>query len=302
MKGNIYSVKTPAFSANIGVGFDSTGLAVQIYNTVHFFEIEKGLVIECDKDSFNIPKDEHNLIYRSASFTAQKYGKMLPGIYMKQFDDIPNTRGLGSSAACIVSGINIANTLLELNLSKMDMLNIATELEGHPDNVAPAIFGGVCISAVDNGKVVSHPIPVKDDLSIAVTIPSFTLSTKKARSVLPETVSMADAINNISREGLLVSALYSGDYSLLSTALQDRLHQPYRKRLIAGYDKVTSIASDCGAYASCISGAGPTILSFVPSALKTFEAEINEKLSNLSGGWRTIVAPIDKNGSSVNEI
>ena len=199
MKGNIYSVKTPASSANIGVGFDSTGLAVQIYNTVHFFEIEKGLVIECDKDSFNIPKDEHNLIYRSASFTAQKYGKMLPGIYMKQFDDIPNTRGLGSSAACIVSGINIANTLLELNLSKMDMLNIATELEGHPDNVAPAIFGGVCISAVDNGKVVSHPIPVKDDLSIAVTIPSFTLSTKKARSVLPETSSYLPFIQGIIR-------------------------------------------------------------------------------------------------------
>ena len=300
MKGNIYSVKIPATSANMGVGFDSTGLAIELYNTIHFFEIEEPLIIETDKESPNVPKDKRNLIYRAAKYTAEKYGKKLPGLYMKQFDEIPSTRGLGSSAACIVGGICIADTLLGLGLERMEMLNIATDLEGHPDNVAPAIFGGVCISAVDDGKVVSHPIPIRDDLAVAVLIPSFTLSTKKARSVLPEQVSMADAINNISREGLLISALYSGNYELLSTALQDRLHQPYRKRLIAGYDKVTGICGECGAYASCISGAGPTILSFFPAAMEDTEALLNSRLADIAGGWRAIVAPFDRQGFTVN--
>lgn len=300
MKGNIYSVKIPATSANMGVGFDSTGLAIELYNTIHFFEIEEPLIIETDKESPNVPKDKRNLIYRAAKYTAEKYGKKLPGLYMKQFDEIPSTRGLGSSAACIVGGICIADTLLGLGLERMEMLNIATDLEGHPDNVAPAIFGGVCISAVDDGRVVSHPIPIRDDLAVAVLIPSFTLSTKKARSVLPEQVSMADAINNISREGLLISALYSGNYELLSTALQDRLHQPYRKRLIAGYDKVTGICGDCGAYASCISGAGPTILSFFPAAKEDTEALLNARLADIAGGWRAIVAPFDRQGFTVN--
>lgn len=299
MKGNMYSVKIPATSANMGVGFDSTGLAVELYNTIHFFEIEEPLIIETDKESPNVPRDKRNLIYRAAKYTAEKYGKRLPGLYMKQFDDIPSTRGLGSSAACIVGGICIADTLLGLGLDRMEMLNIATDLEGHPDNVAPAIFGGVCISAVDDGRVVSHPIPIRDDLAVAVLIPSFTLSTKKARSVLPEQVSMADAINNISREGLLISALYSGNYELLSTALQDRLHQPYRKRLIAGYDKVTGICGECGAYASCISGAGPTILSFFPAAKEDTEALLNSRLADIAGGWRAIVAPFDRQGFTV---
>ena len=302
MKGKIYSAKTPASSANMGVGFDSTGLAVKIYNEVHFFETEEGLVIELNTPNEFIPKDKRNLIYRAAEYTAKTCGKTLPGIYMKQFDSIPGTRGLGSSAACIVNGILIANTLLGLNLNKQEILNIATALEGHPDNVAPAIYGGVCISAVDDGKVVSHPISVKDDLAVCVAVPSFTLSTRKARSVLPESVSMADAINNISREGLLVSALYSGNYSLLPTALQDRLHQPYRKRLIAGYDKVVNAAKQCGAYARCISGAGPTILSFIPAALPDFEENLNKKLTNIAGGWQAIVCPFDKDGAAVTEI
>ncbi len=301
MKGKMYSVKIPATSANMGVGFDSTGLAIELYNEIHFFEIEEPLVIETDKPETNVPKDRRNLIYRAAKYTAEKFNKKLPGLYMKQFDSIPSTRGLGSSAACIVGGICIADTLLELNLDRTQMLNIATELEGHPDNVAPAIFGGVCISAVDGGKVVSHPIPIRDDLSVAVLIPSFTLSTKKARSVLPEQVSMADAINNISREGMLISALYSGNYDLLSTALQDRLHQPYRKRLIAGYDKVTKISGECGAYASCISGAGPTILSFFP-ANGDIEDVLNSRLSQIAGGWRAIVAPFDRQGYTLKEL
>ena len=302
MKGNMYSVKIPATSANMGVGFDSTGLAIELYNTIHFFEIEEPLIIETDKESPNVPKDKRNLIYRAAKYTAEKYGKKLPGLYMKQFYEIPSTRGLGSSAACIVGGICIADTLLGLGLERMEMLNIATDLEGHPDNVAPAIFGGVCISAVDDGKIVSHPIPIRDDLAVAVLIPSFTLSTKKARSVLPEQVSMADAINNISREGLLISALYSGNYELLSTALQDRLHQPYRKRLIAGYDKVTGICGECGAYASCISGAGPTILSFFPAAMEDTEALLNSRLAEIAGGWRAIVAPFDRQGFTVKTL
>lgn len=295
----MYKVTVPATCANIGVGFDSTGLAVDLHNAVEFEAIESGLIIEADNKNFNVPKDKSNLIYKSAVQCADTLGKKLPGLHMKQIDKIPHTRGLGSSSACIVAGLLIATTLLGENLGKQELLAIANEIEGHPDNVAPAIYGGVCISVMEEGKLVSHPIPVKDDICVAAIVPDFTLSTKKAREVLPKSVSMADAISNTARCGLLVSALYSGDYSLIDAALADRLHQPYRKTLITGYDEVREAAKKAGAYGSCISGAGPTMLAFFSNKDKELSAKLEANLKGIEGGWTPMVMNFDTKGAFV---
>ena len=292
-----YRAVVPATCANIGVGFDSTGLAVELHNAVEFEAIDSGLIIEAENKTFNVPKDKSNLIYRSAAACAKHIGKELPGLHMKQIDHIPHTRGLGSSSACIIAGLLIATALLEEKLSKQELLMIATEIEGHPDNVAPAIYGGVCISVMEGDRLVSHPIPVKDDICVAAIVPDFTLSTKKAREVLPKNVSMADAISNTARCGLLVSALYSGDYSLIDAALADRLHQPYRKTLIKGYDEVREAAKAAGAYGSCISGAGPTMLAFFSNSDPELESKFAQNLKGIPGGWKPKVMNFDRKGA-----
>lgn len=297
----MYKVTVPATSGNIGVGFDTAGLAVDIFNYVEFEKRPSGLHIEAPGAAFPVPKDGRNLIFRAAKKTAETLGKPLPGIYMKQYGKIPHTRGLGSSAACIVAGILMAETLLETPLSKSQRLEIATVMEGHPDNAAPAIYGGVCISVKDQGKILTTPISVKEDLMVAVMIPDFTLSTKRAREVLPSSVSIPDAVSNIGRMGIFVSALYSGDYSRLQAALDDKLHQPYRKPLVKNFDAVVRAALDCGAYGACLSGAGPTILAFVPKKDGLLPL-LQKRLQTIQGGWKVILTPFNQKGAFVETL
>ncbi len=298
----MWKVSIPASSGNIGVGFDCAGLAIAVYNSIDFEARESGLIIEQSTPAPNIPCNEKNMIFQAAKYAADKLGKKLPGLYLKQYNGIPNTRGMGSSAACIVGGILIADTVLGAGLSKEEMLEIATDLEGHPDNAAPAIFGGACVSARHPKGILTRPIPIREDLALCLAIPSFTLSTKKARAVLPRQIPLADAVSNIAGMGLLISAFYSGDYSALRIALNDRLHQPYRKGLIAHFDGIIQTLYDCGAYGACLSGAGTTILAFVDKAdSKAIAQRAAARVRRFSGNWKIIASDFDRTGAYVQK-
>ena len=184
-------IQVPATSANLGSGFDSLGIALNLFNQVWMEEADT-IDISC-KDDVQVPIDEHNLIYWAASQLYEECGRKLPGMKIVQLNNIPMARGLGSSSACIVAGILGANRLLGTPLDQKDLVSLATRIEGHPDNVAPAIEGGLVASAIEGEKVYSVSVPVSEKIRFVVFIPPFELKTEKARSVLPDTYSRADA-------------------------------------------------------------------------------------------------------------
>lgn len=257
-------VSVPATSANIGSGFDALGLAVTLYNTVTFEESE---VLDISSaDGTRIPRGESNLVYRSAKGLFEKVGKQIPPLKITQTNPIPMARGLGSSSACIAAGILGANALLGGPLEEKDILTFATKLEGHPDNVAPALLGGFVVSAYDEGHVYSLKKTIAPGITFAAFIPDFKLLTEKARAALPKMVSHADAVYNLSRAALLATAFCEERYDFLPVAAKDSLHQQYRLPLIEGGEAVFALADGLGALATFISGAGPTILSVVRTA------------------------------------
>ena len=257
-------VSVPATSANVGSGFDALGLAVTLYNTVTFEESDK-LDISA-ADGTRIPRNESNLVYRSAKGLFDKVGKQIPPLKITQTNPIPMARGLGSSSACIAAGILGANALLGGPLEEKDILTFATKLEGHPDNVAPALLGGFVVSAYDEGHVYSLKKTIAPGITFAAFIPDFKLLTEKARAALPKMVSHADAVYNLSRAALLATAFCEERYDFLPVAAKDSLHQQYRLPLIEGGEAVFALADGLGALATFISGAGPTILSVVRTA------------------------------------
>ncbi len=254
-------IQIPATSANLGSGFDSLGIALTMYNQV-WMEISDDTVIS-SKDNISVPTDKSNLIYWSAEYLYKVCGKSLPGLKIIQENNIPMTRGLGSSSACIVAGLVGANRFLGNPLTKKDLINLASEIEGHPDNTTPALMGGLVTSAIDGGKVYSVSVPVAENIRFAVFIPPFELSTEYARGVLPQTYTKEQAVYNLSRSSLMTSSLFSGSLENLRVAVQDELHQPYRKSLIKGYDTVFRTSYELGSYGTYVSGAGPTIIAII---------------------------------------
>ena len=254
-------VSVPATSANVGSGFDALGLAVTLYNTVTFEESE---VLDISSaDGTRIPRGESNLVYRSARVVYDQLGIPMKGLRITQKNTIPMARGLGSSSACIVAGILGANALLGNKLTRRQMLTLATSIEGHPDNVAPAMLGGFVTSVIDEGQIYSVKKEIDTELAFAAFVPDFRLLTSKARAALPAMVSHKDAVYNLSRAALATAAFCDGNYALLDVATKDVLHQQYRLPLITGGDEVFELAQDLGALAVYISGAGPTIMAVV---------------------------------------
>lgn len=241
-------VSVPATSANVGAGFDSLGLAVSMHN-VFTFEEADGIHIS-SVDGTHVPAGANNLVYRSARVVYDQLGIPLRGLRITQRNDIPMARGLGSSSACIVAGILGANALLGDRLTKRQMLTLATSIEGHPDNVAPAMLGGFVTSVIDEGQVYSVKKDIDPALAFAAFVPDFRLLTAKARAALPQMVSHKDAIYNLSRAALATAAFCDGDYALLGVATKDALHQQYRLPLIQGGDEVFELAMDQGAMAA----------------------------------------------------
>jgi len=257
-------VRVPGTTANCGPGFDAVGIACSVYNELELILSQRGsLIIEVEGEGKGIiPSDEKNIIYQVIRAVLEKVGEKYQGIHIKMLNKIPLSRGLGSSAAAIVAGLFAANELTGNTLSKNDLLDMATAIEGHPDNVAPAIFGGITISVIqgDQARYLRFMPPTK--LNMVVAVPEFNLSTQSARNVLPQTVPFKDAVFNISHTALVIGALCQGEFHHLRYALEDKIHQPYREHLIPGMQQVFEAALDKGALGAAISGAGPCIIAF----------------------------------------
>lgn len=264
------SVKVPATTANLGPGFDCLGVALPIFNEITVEEqIMPGSGIDIniieDSETFDvlsIPKDENNIVYKAIELLYNFVGQSVNDIKITIKTNIPVARGLGSSASVIVGGLMAANKLLGNPADDAVLLSIASEVEGHPDNVTPALFGGFCLSCMeDDGSVSYSKIYWPDDWKFTVLIPDYELDTKIARSVLPESISVSDAAFNIRKCSMLIDAVYKKDSEQLKKCLKDKIHQPYREPLIKGFKELTELVENKNDILGCvISGAGPTIL------------------------------------------
>ncbi|HCT65368.1 MAG TPA: homoserine kinase [Lachnospiraceae bacterium] len=291
----------PATSANMGSGFDSIGIAFQKYNHLWFVEIEEDLEILVNKKhKLKIPTDETNLIYKTMEEFYKLVGKPMPGVRLIQEDYIPHTRGLGSSAACIVAGLIAANDLSGCHFSRGKLAQIAAKIEGHPDNSNPAILGGMVVGALSEDEMRHVRIDIPKNLSFAIMVPDFPVETVKSRGVLPYNVSREDAIFNSSRAALLVASMMTGNIDNLKMAMDDRLHQPYRLPLVPGMEGIFSKADEMGAKASYLSGAGPTIVSVLTDDIaEDFEIKMNEYLSTIPNKWMLEILKPDLEGARI---
>lgn len=278
------TVKVPATSANLGPGFDCLGLALPIYNEITVEEtvmpgsgVEINIIDETEKyDTLSIPKDENNIVYKAIELLYSFIGQTASDMKITIKTNIPVTRGLGSSAAVIVGGLMAANQLLGIPADEAVLLSIASEVEGHPDNVTPAMMGGFCVASLDeDGSVAYSKILWPENWKLTVLIPDYELDTKIARSILPEAISIPDAAFNIRKASMLIDAVYRQDAELMKKCLKDKLHQPYRQELIKGFKELTELLENKDDILGCvISGAGPTIM--VISKNDGFEKVENE--------------------------
>lgn len=250
------TVRVPATTANLGPGFDSFGLALTLYNDISLEETESGLeFIGCPADYAN----GDNLIFVAYKAAMDAMGIPVKGLKVTIDSNIPISRGLGSSAALLTAGAMGANALHGSPLSLQQVLEVTNPIEGHPDNLAPAIFGGLTASMMVGEQPITVPCTLHPDWKFLALVPDFPLSTSAARGVLPASYSRADAVYNVGRGALVIKALELGDEKLLAMAMDDKIHQPYRRKLIADYDAIESIVQQHGA-AFALSGAGPTLL------------------------------------------
>lgn len=256
-------VRVPATTANLGPGFDAIGLALDLWNETEFVETtdERFVVSICGEGEKTLPTDEGNLILASALQLATLVGRSLRGLRVHCINRIPLTSGLGSSSAALLAGFLGANALLGYPFSREEILKIAVETEGHPDNIVPAMLGGLVASVLREGQIVIRKLLVSP-LAITVVLPDFYFPTTLARQILPEYVSRQDAIFNLSRVVLVIKALETGDLSLLGEVMEDALHQPYRLPLIPGAQEAIQAAKRAGASAVALSGAGPSLIAF----------------------------------------
>ena len=291
-------VKVPATTANMGPGFDSIGMALQIYNIVYAEQIPSGLEIIIQEGSKDIPTDENNLIYKTILKFYKIIGRDVPGIRIIQQDHIPHTRGLGSSAACIVAGLHIANAMSHSFFSKEELVQIAAQIEGHPDNTTPAILGGMTIGAMDHTDMKYVKVQVAENITFSVMIPDFTLSTELAREVLPKEISLQDGVFNASRAALLAASMITGDVDNLPMAMQDRFHEPYRKHLIPNMEEIMKESRNHGAKGVFLSGAGPTLIAVIKNVV-AFRREMVEYLATLEDNWQVQMIQADQNGAQV---
>ena len=297
-------IQIPATSANMGPGFDSIGVAVQLYNHIWVEEQKSGLTIEVKrKQEIAIPTDETNLIYQTMRFFYEKKGLTMPGVHLIQEDEIPMVRGLGSSAACIVGGLLAANELAGRPCDREELAQMAASLEGHPDNSNPALFGGMVVGAQTEEIMRYVRLELPEDLIFAVMVPDFPVSTSASRSVLPESYTRQDVVFNASRTALLVASVLAGKYENFDMAMQDRIHQPYRAKLIDGMEEIFEHAKAFGAVATYLSGAGSTLMAMVTKdKADAFQREMSAYLSTLAHNWQLQLLHADRAGAKIEKV
>ena len=307
------SVKVPATTANIGPGFDCLGMALPIYNTISIEETVlpgTGIEINVIADSSaidelsleHIPLDENSLVYKAVELLYNYIGQTPSELKINIHSNIPVARGLGSSASVIVGSLIAANELLGRPADEAALLSIACEIEGHPDNITPAIVGGLVISSQeDDGQVIYRKLNWPNEWAITVCVPDFELATDIARSVLPKEVPLKDAIFNAQRVGMFIQAVNNGDSELMKLALQDRLHQPYRMKLVPGLDKIIENLKHVESVLGCVlSGAGSSILVISEkNNLEKIRTIVKESWSeqNIKADIKTL--SIEQNGAKI---
>lgn len=284
-------VTVPATTANMGPGFDTLGLALNMYNVYEFEEISKGLVIEGCLEKYN---NKENLVYKSFMAVAEILGREVKGLRIKMNTDIPVSRGLGSSSACIVGGVFGANAILKGSLSKDELFKISVRIEGHPDNIAPAVYGGLTASIVEGGTPYCMNYQMNDNIKFCAIIPDFETSTSEARKLLPKEVPFQDAVFNVSRTAVLLKALEDGNFKVINISMKDRLHQMYRKTLIHEFAEIENICRENGTVAFFISGSGPTLMNIIENL--DFTNKIKNSIMNLKYNWEIRYLLADKKG------
>lgn len=286
------TVRVPATTANLAAGFDVLGCALGLYNTLSFTPAEELSFSGCDPQYQN----EQNLAYAAYSCVWQELRRgTVPPVHIHIQADIPVCRGLGSSAALIAAGASAANIMAGKPFDKRQLLSLTTQIEGHPDNLAPALLGGLTASMVLDGQVYSVDYLPHPELRFVALSPDFPLSTHEARRVLPTMVAHSDAVRNAGFLAVLLRAIEQGDEALIAASLQDRLHQPYRRRLIPEYDRIEALAEQNGCGAVCISGAGPTILCITRD--REFAGRMERAVAPLEHRWQVRDLPVDYHGT-----
>jgi len=307
------SVKVPATTANIGPGFDCLGMALPIYNTVTIEEtvlpgtgIEINVISENDTtDDFSlehIPMDENSIIYKAVELLYNSIGQTPSELKITVHSQIPIARGLGSSASVIVGGLLAANELLGKPADEAALLSIATEVEGHPDNVTPAIVGGLVItSSEDDGSIVYKKLDWPSDWTLTVCVPEYELATDISRSVLPKEVPMADAVFNAKNMAMFVHAIHTKDSQLMKLALKDKLHQPYRMKLVPGLEKIIeNLKHEENVLGCVLSGAGPSILIISEkNNLDKIQSIVRETWADLNVKAEIYTLPVENNGAQI---
>ena len=307
------SVKVPATTANIGPGFDCMGMALPIYNTITIEEtvlpgtgIEINvLATEDSVDDFSIehiPMDENSIIYKAVELLYNSIGQTPSELKINIHSEIPIARGLGSSASVIVGGLLAANELLGRPADEAALLSIATEVEGHPDNVTPAIVGGLCLtSSEEDGSIVYRKIEWPEEWNLTVCIPEYELATDISRSVLPKEVPMEDAVFNAKRLGMFIEAVHTKDAKLMKLALKDKLHQPYRMKLVPGLEKIIeNLKHEENVLGCVLSGAGPSILIISEkNHLDRIKSIVRDTWSDLNVKAEIRTLPVERNGAQI---
>jgi homoserine kinase len=262
------TIRVPATCANLGPGFDVLGLALDLHNEFIVNQAD-GTYIKIEGLGHSMPHDESNLFYRAFSHLYQFRGEQAPPLHVQMRIAIPPGRGLGSSATAVVGGLVAANAFLGTPLTNDELLPHAVQLEPgrHPDNVAPALLGGLVVNVLAGDRVTSLRVPFPDDLKAVLFIPHFTMDTVQGRALMPAQYPTADVVFNSSRVALFLAALSKRRYDLLRLAMEDRMHQPYRARIFPAMPTLIQAALDAGAHGACLSGGGSSILALATGDL-----------------------------------
>jgi homoserine kinase len=291
-------VRIPATSANLGPGFDALGLALALHNEV-VAEVRDGVSVKIDGEGADrLARDGANVVARGVKLAYEAAGRAFRGCALECVNRIPTSRGLGSSAAAWVGGLVAGNALLGSPLSKDALLGLAARAEGHPDNVAAAIFGGLTVSCGTAEGVTSITLPVTKSLAWVVLVPEVTSATAEARALLPRSVPREDAVFNVQRVALLLAGLQTAVPAALSVALEDRLHQPYRLKLFPWMPEVVAAARAAGALGCVLSGAGPSLLAVVAGDGGPVGRAMEDALSRAGVRGRAQTLDVDSTGAT----
>jgi homoserine kinase len=295
------SVRVPATSANLGPGFDTLGLALSVYDelTVTTLPDDRLEITVSGEGADDVPTDASHLVVRAIAYAYEAVGRKMPGIHLSALNTIPHGRGMGSSGAAVVAGLLAAKGLLagDVEFGPDLLLRLATELEGHPDNVAPALFGGLTIAWMDETGPQHKKLLVHRGVSPLVFVPDFTMSTSVARGLAPIQVTREDAVFNVSRSALLIAALTQSP-ELLMAATEDKLHQSYRAQAMPATDELVRRLRAAG-YAAVVSGAGPSVLVLADGPGQRLEAV--EVAAQADTPWEPLLLAVDVKGGTVRE-